>query len=70
MKELDLLVGSFADAHLEGFDEGQLQRFEAILALPEPALYAWLVGSAEPPAEMRDDVMELLLTFDYKPPAR
>ena len=70
MKELDLLLGSFADGHLEGFDAGQLTRFEALLELPEPALYAWLVGSEEPPSELRNDVMDLLLAFDYKPPAR
>jgi antitoxin CptB len=70
MKELDLLLGNFADQHLERFDSGQLARFEALLEVPEPALYAWLVNRTAPPAELRDDVMELLLDFRYRPPAR
>jgi antitoxin CptB len=70
MKELDLLLGSFSDQYLERFDTGQLARFEALLEVPEPALYAWLVSRTAPPAELRDDVMELLLEFRYRPPAR
>lgn len=70
LKELDLLVGSFADDNLESFDAAQLAQFEAILELPEPALYAWLVGRAEPPEEIQSEVMRLLLAYDYKPPVR
>lgn len=66
-KELDLLIGSFADAHLEGFDSGQLARFEKILSLPEPQLYAWLLGEENPPEALQDDVMALLLSFQYSP---
>jgi antitoxin CptB len=64
-KELDLLIGSFAEHHLASFDARQLERFEALLEIPEPLIYAWLVGSAEPPAAERNDVLDLLLAFDY-----
>ncbi|HMB76574.1 MAG TPA: succinate dehydrogenase assembly factor 2 [Kiloniellaceae bacterium] len=70
LKELDLLMGSFADAHLGSFDAAQLTQFEKLLELPEPVLYAWLVGRAAPPAGLQNEVLELLLDYDYKPPAR
>ena len=66
-KELDLLIGSFADAHLADFDAGQLERFEKILSLPEPQIYSWLVGEESPPEALRDDVLSLLLAFKYSP---
>ena len=64
-KELDLLIGSFAERHLASFDGPQLDRFEALLDIPEPIVYAWLVGSSEPPTDERNDVLDLLLAFDY-----
>jgi len=64
-KELDLLLGSFADRHLEAFDQGQLARFEALLESPEPTILAWLVDRVPPPANIDSDVMRLLL--DHKP---
>jgi len=64
-KELDLLLGSFADRHLDTFDQGQLARFEALIEAPEPTILAWLVDRVPPPAKLDSDVMRLLL--DHKP---
>lgn len=46
-KELDWLVGHYAEAHLESMDAAQLGRFEELLALPEPRLQAWLLAPAQ-----------------------
>lgn len=67
MKELDLLIGGFADRHLAGFSAEQLDRFEALLDVPEPLMYGWLVGGEAPPAAFDHDVMALLLNFKYSP---
>jgi antitoxin CptB len=67
-KELDLLIGSFADRHLAAMDETQLERYEALLEVPEPQLYDWLTGKVAPPAEHDNDVTRLLLDFQLKPP--
>ena len=67
MKELDLLIGGFADRHLADLNAEQLDRFEALLDVPEPFMYAWLMGQAHPPAEFDHDVMKLLLDFKYSP---
>jgi len=64
-KEMDLLIGSFAERHLDNFDGRQMDCFEALLEIPEPVIYSWLVGQAQPPDERRDDVVDLLLAFDY-----
>jgi antitoxin CptB len=69
-KEMDLLMGSFADAYLSGFGRDQLDRFEALLDVPEPVVYDWLLGRSRPPADFDHDVMRLLLAFEYQPPGR
>jgi antitoxin CptB len=68
-KELDLLVGAFAERHLAEMDAGQLDRFEALLELPEPLLYDWLLGRSAPPPEYDHDVTRLFLHFKYSPPS-
>lgn len=66
-READLILGSFADRHLADFDDGQLDRYEALLTLPDPDLFEWLTGRAAPPAEHNHDVTRMLLAFRYTP---
>jgi len=47
-KELDLLLGPYADQALPGGSPDELETFELFLELPEPLLYALITGSAEP----------------------
>ena len=67
MKELDLLIGGFADRHLAELSPAQLDRFEALLDVPEPLMYRWLMKQERPPAGYDHDVMGLLLDFKYSP---
>jgi len=43
-KELDLLVGRFAEARLSAMTEAELTRFERFLVESEVELQAWLLG--------------------------
>ncbi len=62
-KELDLLIGGFADRHLNDMSADQLNRFEALLEVPEPVMYRWATGQEAPSAGYDHDVMKLLLEF-------
>ena len=42
-KELDLIFGPFADAHLAAFDREELEQFEALLAIPDPVIMDWVL---------------------------
>jgi len=66
-READLLLGSFAEAHLAGFDAAQLDHFEALLECPDADLYDWIASRTLPPAERDNDVTRLLLSFRYRP---
>jgi len=69
IKELDLLLGGFASAHLDSLDAGQLDRFEALLDVPGPLLYAWLCGREAPAPDHDHDVMAMLRDFRFAPRA-
>jgi antitoxin CptB len=66
-REMDLLMGSFADAHTPGFDQAQLDQFEALLELSDPDLYNWMTGQEPVPAEHDTGIMRLLVAFRYTP---
>ena len=55
-KEVDLIFGAYADAHLAGLDEAGLDMFEALLAAPDQDAYAWLRGGEPVPAEYDNPV--------------
>jgi antitoxin CptB len=49
-REMDLLLGRFADAEAAKFDEQSMASFEALLEVPDPDLYNWITGTEETPA--------------------
>ena len=44
-REMDLIVGRFADAHLTTLAETELDEFEHLIEVPDPDLYAALTGA-------------------------
>ena len=51
-KEMDLIMGSFADHNISNFDSQKLQEYEEILTQNDPNLYNWLTGKDTPPKEI------------------
>ena len=66
-RESDLLLGSFADRHIEAFDEDQLERYAALIECNDPDIYNWMTGREAVPAEHDNDVMRLLRDHQYRP---
>ena len=62
-READLILGRFADDYLAGFDEAQLDRYEALLDCADPDIFDWVSGRTTPPFEHDHDVTRLLLSF-------
>jgi antitoxin CptB len=52
IREMDLVMGGFADAALAGMSDDELDQFEQLLDLPDPQVFAWVVGiEPVPPGE-------------------
>jgi antitoxin CptB len=50
-REMDLVMGRFADLHLPAMSESELAKFEALLDAPDPQVLAWITGEEAPPPE-------------------
>jgi antitoxin CptB len=65
MQEVDILLGRFADAHLDGLDEAGLAGFEALLAVPDQDILAWISHQAEPPSEDDSPLLRRIIAFHH-----
>jgi antitoxin CptB len=51
IREVDLIMGPFADACLAGLSDADLDIYENLLTVPSPVLMAWVMGESAPVAE-------------------
>lgn len=58
-KEMDLILGPWADAHLAGLSPERLEEYEVLLAENDQDLMAWVFGQAEPPAHVAPLLAEI-----------
>ena len=63
VREMDLIIGRFADAHIDTLDEPGLDDFERLIEAPNAALYAWVVGAETIPADYDTAVLAKLKAF-------
>lgn len=66
-KEMDFILGTFADRQLESLDNAGLDRFEALIDVPDQDLYNWVTGREPVPDEYDNDIMAELRSFRFKP---
>lgn len=65
-REMDLLLGRFADRYLQAFSGPQLDLYETMLERSDTDLYECIAGRAVVPPELDHDVMKLLINFKFK----
>ena len=65
-REMDLLMGSFADAHLSDMSDADLSEFERLLSTPDWEVYAWLIGQKTVPGNFESDLLTRMMTFRYE----
>lgn len=53
-KEMDLIMGGWADAHLETADAATLDLFERVLEEEDQDLYQWVSGQVQAPEYMAE----------------
>lgn len=65
-REMDLLMGSFADAHLSGLSDDDVSEFERLLSTPDWEVYAWLIGQKPVPANFESSLLTRMMEFRYQ----
>ena len=63
-REMDLLMGRFADAVLPGISEAELDEFERLIDVPDPDLFRWIMGEAEAPPDHDTPLFRKLKAFN------
>jgi antitoxin CptB len=62
-REMDLILGRFADAEIVNLSEGELAQFEYLMDVPDPDLYAALSGNIPPASEYANRLFERIKSF-------
>jgi antitoxin CptB len=62
-REMDLILGRFADAGIAGFSDNELSELERLIELPDPDLYAALIGDKPIAAEYAGPLFDRLKAF-------
>ncbi|HEY2444581.1 MAG TPA: succinate dehydrogenase assembly factor 2 [Rhizomicrobium sp.] len=65
-KETDAIFGTFAETYLADLDEGDLDRFESLLNVPDQEIYDWLRGHAPVPLAHDTPVFHQLKAICYR----
>lgn len=66
VREMDLIVGRFADACIDTLDGASLDDFERLMEVPGGDLYAWVVGAATVPADYDTALLAKLKMFHMR----
>ena len=67
IREMDLVLGGFADAELSGVDDADLAEVEGWLDIPDQQMFAWVNGSEPPPPEIDTALFRKLRSFHKRP---
>jgi antitoxin CptB len=65
-KEVDLILGPFADERLGQMSDDELDEFEALLNVPDHDLYDWICQRSSPPDRFRTKVYEQIFDFSRR----
>jgi antitoxin CptB len=63
IKEMDIIVGGYADAKLPTMSPQELVVFEAMLEIPDQQLLSWVTRQEDVPEDLRSPMLMELLAF-------
>jgi antitoxin CptB len=63
IKEMDIIVGGYADANLPTMSAIDLVTFEALLEIPDQQLLSWVTRQEDVPPELRNPMLMDILAF-------
>lgn len=68
-REMDLLLGRFADAHIAGLSDPEVEELEQLIELPDHDLYAALSDKQPLAPEYADGIFQRIKLFAATDPA-
>jgi antitoxin CptB len=59
-REMDILLGEYAQAMVHTMSEREMARFEALLSQPDSLLLAWITGADAVPDDADSELLEAI----------
>lgn len=66
IREMDLIMGRFSDAHIESLTDGELDDYERLLELRDQEILSWIDGTAEVPLDHDTPLFRRLRDFKHQ----
>lgn len=66
IKEMDILLGGFAAAHVARLDDAELDLLEALMEETDRDLLTWFTGEIEAPERVRGPMFDAILSHQSK----
>jgi antitoxin CptB len=63
IREMDLIMGRFADAEIGTMPEAELDEFERLIEVPDRDLFRWITGEDDTPENYDTPVLRRLKSF-------
>ena len=65
IKEMDILLGGYAEAHLNEMSSEKLDEFEMMLTIHDQKFYSILLGDEAVPAGFEGELMDALIHYTH-----
>ncbi len=65
IKEMDLIMGRFSDAHVADLADTELDDFERLMELRDQEILSWIDGTAQVPAAYDTPLFRKLRDFNH-----
>jgi antitoxin CptB len=67
MREMDLIMGRFADACVDAMGPAELHDYERLMETPDPELFGWVLADEPPSADVDSPMLQRLRDFHRAP---
>ena len=65
MREMDLILGSFADAEIATLTDAELDQYERLLDINDTEFLPWITGERPVPANLDSPLLQKILAFRH-----
>ena len=66
-REMDIIMGRFADANVPAMSEVELDDYEQLLRESDPDIYNWVSGRTDTPPGANTALMQRIKNFKFTP---
>ena len=65
-REIDLILGGFADRYLANLPEKGVDEFEALMNVPDPDVYDWITAGVTAPPDYETETLALIRAYQFE----